>query len=178
MRFLVAEFRRRGRQHSASWVDIACLGAHVALFIVVPALIWPLWQALGFYVLRDVLNGYTVFASAAPAHFPAEARFVKVDSRARSPLASQIYTTVNFRTGSWGRLVCLGAEYEIEHDLLSQANPLKMRQVSKIVEAFCRRHDFPYRQLGWGEGIVKALQVVAKPKRVYRSVTELIDQSP
>ena len=83
-------------------------------------------------------------------------------------LAGQIYTTVNFRTGFWGRLVCLGAEYQIEHHLLPEANPLKMRRISPIVEAFCRRHHYPYRQLGWAEGVVKSLRIVRHPKPVYR----------
>jgi fatty acid desaturase len=178
VRFLIAEFRRRERRRGELWADVACLGLHYTLFIALPALIWPLWQVICFYLLREVLNGYIVFAAAAPAHFPAEARFVKVDGEALGPLAGQIFTTVNFRTGFWGRLVCLGAEFQIEHHLLPEANPLKMPRVSKIVEAFCRRHGYPYRQLGWGEGVVKALRVASEPKRVYHRMAELIEPVP
>ena len=150
---------------------------HLALFNAVPALIWPLWQVIGFYLLREVLNGYLMFAAAAPAHFPAEAHFIKVDNEALGPLTSQTYTTVNFRTGFWGRLVCLGGEYQIEHHLLPDANPLKMPQVSAIVTVFCRRYGYPYRQLGWREGIAKALRVMSEPKRVYRRMAELIEST-
>jgi fatty acid desaturase len=160
------EMRRRGRRGMALRADLACLALHVALFLVLPALIWPVAPVIGFYLLREMLNGYIVFAAAAPAHFPPEAKFIKEEDGGL--LAGQIYTTVNFRTGFWGRLVCLGAEYQIEHHLLPEANPLKMRRISPIVEAFCRRYHYPYRQLGWAEGVVKSLRIVRHPKPVYR----------
>jgi fatty acid desaturase len=160
------EMRRHGRRGMAPWADLACVALHAALFLVLPALIWPVAPVIGFYLLREVLNGYTLFAVAAPAHFPPEAKFIKDEDCGL--LAGQIYTTVSFRTGFWGRLVCLGAEYQIEHHLLPEANPLKMRRVSPIVEAFCRRHNYPYRRLGWAQGIVKSLRIMRQPKPVYR----------
>ena len=153
-------------RRAAVWADMACVALHYILFFVLPALIWSPLAVLGFNLLRLALNGYVVFAAAAPAHFPPEAKFIKGDHSGL--LAAQIYTTVNFRTGFWGRLVCLGAEYQIEHHLLPNANPLKMRRVSEIVEAFCSRHQYPYRQLGWMEGVVKSLRIVREPKPVYR----------
>jgi linoleoyl-CoA desaturase len=125
-------------------------------------------------VLREVLNSYAMFAVAAPAHFPAEAKFVKAESEGRGLLASQIYTTVNFRPGFWGGLVCLGSEYQIEHHLLPTANPYRLARVSQIVEAFCRRYGYPYRTLGWWEAIMKSLHALRSPKPVY-TVSDLID---
>lgn len=160
------ELRQPDRRRPALWADLGCVAAHVSCFYVLPMLIWAPLSVVGFNLLREALNGYIVFAAAAPAHFPAEAKFVKGEGAGL--LAGQIYTTVNFRTGFWGRLVCLGAEYQIEHHLLPEANPLKMRRISKIVEAFCVRHQYPYRRLGWLEGIVKSLRIVYEPKPVYR----------
>jgi linoleoyl-CoA desaturase len=157
---------RQQRWRPVLWADPVCIALHVAIFLVLPSLIWSAVPVIGIYLLRLAINGYVVFAAAAPAHFPAEAKFIKGDDG--GPLTVQTYTTVNFRTGFWGRLVCLGAEYQIEHHLLPEANPLKMRRVSSIVEAFCRDHHYPYRQLGWAEAIVKSLRVMREPKPVYR----------
>lgn len=177
VRFLIREFRQRKQWRGPLWADATCLGLRFTLFIAVPAMIWPFWQVLGLFVLRDVINGYAMFAAVAPAHFPAEARFVKEDIERLGPISRQSYTTVNFRTGFWGRLVCLGAEYQIEHHLVPDANPLKMPQVSEIVESFCRRCGYPYRQLGWMEGIAKSLRVLKQPKHVYRGLAELAEPS-
>jgi linoleoyl-CoA desaturase len=162
---LLQDLLHRGHWRSALWADLACVALHVAAFLVLPSLIWPPGSVIGLYLLREALKGYILFAAAAPAHFPPEAKFIKEDG---GLLAGQIYTTVNFRTGFFGRLVCLGAEYQIEHHLLPEANPFKMRRVSPIVEAFCCRHHYPYRQLGWVEGVVKSLRIVRQPKPIYR----------
>jgi fatty acid desaturase len=166
VRYLIAELRRK-KIRTKIWTDIACLCLHMVLFLIGPALFWPFWQVVGFCLLREIFNGYTMFMAVAPAHFPAEARFVKATAGKPGFLVGQIHTTVNYRTGFWGWLVCLGAEYQIEHHLLPTANPLKMRRISEIVEAFCRRHGYPYRRLGWREGIVKSLRAIADPKPVH-----------
>jgi fatty acid desaturase len=167
IRYLIGEFRRKKIRPARLWTDVACLCLHALLFLVGPALVWPLRDVVILWLLREALNGYALFAVAAPAHFPAEARFIRATAGEPGFLAGQTYTTVSFRTGFWGRLVCLGAEYQIEHHLLPNANPLKMRRVSEIVEAFCLQHGYPYRRLGWGEAIVKALRVVGDPKPVH-----------
>ena len=36
------------------------------------------------------------------------------------------------------------------------------------MRAYCERHGYPYRTLGWGEAIWKALLVFYRPKPVHR----------
>lgn len=167
VRHLIRTLRGSGRRALPEWADVGCLCLHAGAFLVVPALYWPAWQALGLVLLREVLSGYAMFASAAPAHFPGEARFVRAEPDGRGLLACQTHTTVNFRTGFWGRLVCQGSQYQIEHHLLPNANPYKLQDVSGMVEAFCRRHGYPYRSFGWSEGIVKSFCALKHPKHVY-----------
>jgi linoleoyl-CoA desaturase len=167
IRHLAGELRRPGGWRPEIAADIICLCAHLAAFLLVPMLFWPALSVLGFFLLRQVLNSVAMFVSVAPAHFPAEARFVKMECAQLSPIASQTYTTLNFRTGFFGRLACLGAEYQIEHHLLPNCNPLKMARVSEIVRPFCERHGYPYRQLGWWEGIAKSFGAFRAPKRIY-----------
>ena len=172
VRYLIRAPREPERQGRLEWADVACLALHFGVFLIVPAMFWSAWHALGFFLVREVLNGYAMFAAAAPAHFPGEARFVRAEPGGRGILARQIYTTVNFRTGFWGRLVCLGSQYQIEHHLLPHANPYKLQLLSEMVEAFCRRYGYPYRTLGWWEGIVKSVSALKHPKYIY-TVSEL-----
>ncbi len=167
IRYLI-ELRRERRWTAGETADVLCLLLHVLIFIVLPALYWSVGAALLYFLLREASNGYAVFISAAPAHFPAEARFIAAPQGSEGLLARQIFTTVNFRTGLLGQLVCLGAQYQIEHHLLPGANPLKLARASRAVKAFCRAHGYPYRCLGWGEGLVKSLRALRHPKPVYR----------
>jgi linoleoyl-CoA desaturase len=177
IRHLAAELRRSGGRRREIAADVVCLCAHLVAFLLVPMLFWPVASVLGFFLLRQSLISFAMFVSVAPAHFPAEAKLVTAQSAQLSPVACQIYTTLNFRTGFFGRLVCLGSEYQIEHHLLPGCNPLKMAQVSEIVRPFCERHGYPYRQLGWWEGIVKSLDALRVPKHVH-AIGELKQAGP
>jgi fatty acid desaturase len=166
LRHIRSELMSPRRWRASLWIDIACVSTHFTALVVVPAFFWPLWQVVAFFLMREALHGYIMFAAAAPPHFPAEAKFVKADPHGPGVLAGQVYTTVNYRTGFFGRLACLGAEYQIEHHLVPEINPLKSNQVSEIVRKFCARYGYPYRSFGWWEGIVKAVQAVAHPKPI------------
>jgi linoleoyl-CoA desaturase len=127
-----------------------------------------------FYLLRAALLGCAVFLTAAPAHFPAEARFLSPeghgdrasDRRHADYILLQTSTTVNFRTNWIGDLLCCGAQYQIEHHLFPTISHAYYPQMSPIVRRFCDAHGYPYQSIGWGEGIVKSLGVFWRPKRV------------
>ena len=55
-----------------------------------------------------------------------------------------------------GRLYCAGVEYQIEHHLFPGMSPTHYPHIAPMVEAFCRRHGYPYRTLGWGEALWKS----------------------
>jgi fatty acid desaturase len=176
-RHLCGELRGPRKWRAAVWADVACVSVHVAIFIVVPIFFWPAWQVIGFYLLRDMLHGYVLFAATAPAHFPVEAHFVKIERTGPNLLAGQIYTTVNFRTGFWGWLAVQGVEHQIEHHILPEANPLKLARVREIIEPFCHRHGYPYRSFGWWEAIVKSLLALRHPRPIHR-IDDLIARQP
>jgi fatty acid desaturase len=121
-----------------------------------------------------VLLGYIVFLNAAPAHFPAEARFLAAEGHAdryayrrRSDyILLQTSTTVNFRAGWLGRLFCCGSQYQIEHHLFPGISHAYYAQMSPILRAFCEANGYQYQTLGWLEGIWKSLRVFWRPKPV------------
>jgi fatty acid desaturase len=169
LRHLVGELRQRRPQPWTFYdrADVACLAAHCALFLVAPSFFWPWQHVVGLYLLRGVASGYGAFVVFAPAHFPGEARFVSANRERLGVLGRQIYTTVNFRTGFFGSLVCSGVQYQIEHHLMPDVNQHRIAQASRIVEAFCRDHGYPYQTLGWWEGIVKSWLALKLRKPVY-----------
>jgi linoleoyl-CoA desaturase len=162
---------RRRRVH---WVDLGMCGIHLLVWFGLPALWFPVTHVLGFYVLRNVLFGYAMFAGFAPAHFPADARFLasggesdRTAYRKRHDfILLQTVTTVNFRTGWYGRMLCSGVDYQIEHHLFPGISHAYYPQVSPLLREFCERNGYPYRTLGWGEAIWKSLLAFKHPHPV------------
>jgi fatty acid desaturase len=163
--------RRRG----VHWLDLGILALHVLVWIVAPAFLFPVSHVLGFYCLRNALMGYAMFAAFAPAHFPADAAFVDKSQLAEDYVLLQTATTVNFRTGFFGRLACAGVDYQIEHHLFPGVPHVYYPEMSRVVEDYCRRHGYPYRTLGWWEAIWKSLAVFYRPKKVFNEVMAFRD---
>jgi len=181
-RFLLGALRDPARRSALHWIDLGVLAAHYALWIGLPLLWFPAPQVVGFYLLRGALLGYAVFSTAAPAHFPAEAGFLATEGhrdrkeyrRHSDYLLLQTVTTVNFRTGPLGRFLCCGSDYQIEHHLFPGIAHTWLPQVSPILREFCEANGYPYRTLGWWEGIRKSLAVFVRPKPVEPALEALL----
>lgn len=181
-KFLAAALRDPARRNALHWMDLGVLALHYALWIGLPMLWFPAAQVVGFYLLRGALLGYAVFSTAAPAHFPAEAGFLdreghgtRAEYRRHSDwLLLQTVTTVNFRTGPIGRFLCCGADYQIEHHLFPGIAHTYYPRMSPVLREFCQANGYPYRTLGWGEGILKSLAVFVRPKPVEPAMEALV----
>ena len=165
--YLVARLRDRRTRRPAHWVDLCALLAHVGVWIVLPCLLLSVGEGLLLYVLRMALMGHFMFFAFAPAHFPAEADLIETAAADRDFVMRQTQTTVNFRTGFIGGLVCNGVEYQIEHHLFPGICHAHYPRVAPIVREFCARRGYPYRTFGWGEGILKSYAALfhARPIR-------------
>jgi fatty acid desaturase len=153
----------RGRNPS-HWLDLGALVLHVVLWIGLPMLFFPPAAVLGTYFLRMVLAGYAIFAAFAPAHIPVEAAIADISQRKVNFVLRQTATSLNFRTGPLGRLLCAGVDYQIEHHLFCKYSHVYYPAMSRLVREYCERHGYPYRTLGWGEGIVKSVLAFARPR--------------
>jgi fatty acid desaturase len=174
LHYLIGELQAGPRRRrSAARIDATYMCGHVAVFLLIPALLWPLWQVVGFYILREIIFGYMLFSIAAPAHFPLEAQIVRTKEDGPSLVAGQIFTTVNFRAAPPLWLITQGAEHQIEHHLLPGANPLRLARVGRFVEPFCAEHGLPYRTMGWCEAVIKSLAAMHQPRPV-RRIEELM----
>jgi fatty acid desaturase len=169
---LIRRLRRPDRQLT-HFIDLACLVLHWVLWLILPSLIFPFSHVLLFYVLRTVGLGFMMFALLAPAHLPAAA--VCLDRTLEHPdfLLKQTVTTLDFRTGFYGRLLAAGLDHQIEHHLFPRVSHTHYRKIRPLVEEFCRRHGYPYRRPGWAQAVWQTLRVFHRPKPVCRSPREL-----
>lgn len=166
-KYLVPRLLDPAARRPAHWLDLAMIGVHYVGWIVVPALFFPLGDVLALYALCIAVAGYMIFAGAAPAHMPAEAACVEAAQKNAPYVLRQTATTVNYRTGFLGHLLCSGIQYQIEHHLLPDICYTRYPAISPIVERFCRERGYPYRRLGWAEGCWKALVIFCRPKPIH-----------
>jgi linoleoyl-CoA desaturase len=174
-RFLLPILADPKRRRTAHWIDLGVLILHILVWIVAPMFFFSPGHVLAFYALRNALIGYAMFIAFAPAHYPVEASFVDKSQLAEDYVLLQTATTINFRTGFFGRLACGGVDYQIEHHLFPGVPHHYYPEMSRVIEDYCRRHGYPYRTLGWGEAIWKSLVVFYHPKKVFEALHVLKD---
>ena len=173
--YLYRQMRYNSPRKSAHWLDLSALLLHLAVWVVLPLAYFSLTDVITFTILRFGLTSYGMFALFAPAHFPAEAILLGRNIETRDPVFLQTVTTVNFRTGFFGRLLCAGVEYQIEHHLFPSIAHVFYPEVSKLLRRFCEAHGYPYRTIGWWEGIWKSCVTFYRPKRIFSDVEQAMD---
>src|ERR1700730_14362423 len=137
-RYLLPILADPKRRPSSHWLDLGVLVLHVVVWIAAPMLFFSPGRVLAFYVLRNALMGYAMFAAFAPAHFPGEAAFIDRSQLVDDYVLRQTATTVNFRTGLLGRLACAGVDFQIEHHLFPGVPHIYYPEMSKVAEDYCR----------------------------------------
>ncbi|MGD0617377.1 MAG: fatty acid desaturase [Bryobacteraceae bacterium] len=156
----------RGRR-AAHWIDLGAMVLHYLIWIGLPLLFWPMPAVVGFYLLRNTLLGYAMYAILAPGHFPAEAqRTTDAERHSAGFFAVQTAGTVSFRTGWLGRFLCSGLEYQVEHHLFPNISHVYYPEVSLEVQKFCATHGLPYRSYSWGTALWKSWAVLRFPQEV------------
>jgi linoleoyl-CoA desaturase len=155
------------RRRAAHWIDLGAMILHYVIWIGVPLLFWPLPAVAGFYLLRNILLGYAMYAILAPGHFPAEAQRTADGARHSADFyAIQTAGTVSFRTGWLGRFLCSGLEYQVEHHLFPNISHVHYREVSVSVQRFCAEQGLSYRSYSWARALWKSWEVLRFPQQV------------
>lgn len=176
-RFLAGALADPKRRRDVYWIDLGVVILHYIVFIALPMLFFTPLSVIGFYALRHGLMGYAMFACFGPAHYPDEAVFIDRSLLAEDYVFRQTATTVNFRTGFFGRLACAGLDYQIEHHLFPGVPHVYYPEMSKVIEEYCHKHGYPYRTLGWWESIWKSLLIFYRPKKVFDNVAVMRAQA-
>lgn len=169
-KFLLRILLDRKSSKPAHWLDLGVLFLHAVTWILLPMMFFAPIDVLKVYLLEMILVGYGMFIAFAPAHYPGEAAFASASEKDKDFVLRQTVTTVNFRTGAIGRLLCSGVDYQIEHHLFPGVPHVYYPALSSIVQTFCEENNYPYRTLGWMEGVWKALLTFSNPKPVLSSL--------
>jgi linoleoyl-CoA desaturase len=165
--YLAGKLRDSRQRKAAHWIDAGSMILHCLIWVVLPCLLWPPALVISFYVLRTILLGYAMYAVLAPGHFPAEAQRSSREGRDSSDFfAAQTAATISFRTGFFGKFLCSGLEYQIEHHLFPNISHVHYPEVSRVVRAFCADHGLPYRSYSWATALWKSWQVLRCPQPV------------
>ena len=163
---LLRQMRSEGWRNRAHWLDLACLTGHALVWWVGPSFVFGFGSVAAFQAAFLVAMGYTFFVMLAPAHLPAEAACFAPPPPDSDPVYRQVAATANFRAGRLGRWMCSGLDYQIEHHLFRAVPHTRLPALAELTRTFCAHHGYPYRELGWGEGLWKAAQSFATPKTV------------
>lgn len=164
---LLGQLAGKETRTTRHWIDLLALLAHWLVWIVVPLAFVSPASVIAFHVARALTMGFALFAVLAPCHFPAEAQVLTPAGWQRLDFfARQTATSINYRTNAYGRLICSGLDFHIEHHLLPSMCHVFYPQASPLVEAFCRDHGYPYRAYGWGTTLIKACANIRSPKSI------------
>jgi fatty acid desaturase len=163
-RYLFAHLRDPRKRQILHWLDLATLALHYAFWVGLPLLVLPLGEVLLLYFVRLALMGFALFGAFAPAHFPHEAAAFEKGKEQADFFYLQTAGTVNFHSNAYGRLLCSGVDYQIEHHLFPHVSHLHYPKLAPIVADYARRHGYPYQTLGWGEATWKCFKNMSSPK--------------
>lgn len=160
------------RRGAEQWIDLACLVAHLGLFVGLPMIWFAPGDVALFWVVRQVGIGVGIFGVLAPGHYPAPV----LSQRLRQSgdfYFRQAACSVNFRTGPIGRFLCAGLEYQIEHHMFPSISHVHLRAIAPYVEQYCREQGIPHVTLGWAQAVWRCWYVFFVPKPVVTDIAEL-----
>ena len=156
----------RGPGRKGPALDLAALLVHVGLFWVLPWTLASPAEAIVLNVARELLLSASLFAIFAPAHLPEECAFFARDGAPEDPVLRQAATTIDFRVGKVASFFMAGLQYQLEHHLFPGVSHVHYARLSRAVKEAFERHGYPYRQIGWGEALVRCARVGFHPKAV------------
>jgi hypothetical protein len=107
-RYLSRALRDPRQRRLLHGIDVLGLTLHWVLWVIIPALFYPLLYVVLFHIAHRAMFGVAMFVMFAPAHYPAEAIALDKSELEKDPLLLQTAATVDFRTGFVGRLYCAG----------------------------------------------------------------------
>ena len=164
--YLLSRLGNRQRRRPEHGLDLALLLLHFGLWLGLPMLFFSAGDVVLLYVIRFSMISYGLFVTFGPCHYPREAACVAGEAKSEDFILRQTATTINFRTGFLGKLLCAGLEYQIEHHLFGHVAHPHYPRLSPLVRDFCRRHGYPYHSFSWDRAIWKTLTAFRERKPV------------
>ena len=134
------------RNPRATRVDQALLALHAFLWLVPPALVLGLGDALLNYALMTWLIGWYTGAIFLVNHVGT--RVIEPDEELPFFL-QEIAVTRNLGSSRLHDFFFGGVNNHIEHHLFPSMPSARLPQARRITREFCRRHGIEYREMSW-----------------------------
>jgi fatty acid desaturase len=139
---------------------------HFSVTTILPSLFLGFEPVIVFRLLVTACHGYTMLAVLGPSHLAAPAICVATPPAPSDSAAWQIVSTVNYRTGWIGRLICAGTGYHIEHHLFPGVAHVYYPEISELVRRYCEREGLPYNSFSWEGAILRCFATMSNPPEV------------
>ena len=134
--------RNKPKYHALEWFLMI---AHFALNLSFVFYCLPLWQAICFVCIHQLLTGLYLGAIFAPNHkgMPVLQKESKMDF-----LLRQVLTARNIYPHPVTDFCYGGLNYQIEHHLFPSIPRNQLKQAQAIVKIFCQEYDISYHETG------------------------------
>lgn len=134
IRYLVRQAATKGIDRA--WlVDAGALVSHYILWLVLPALVFPIWAVLGTYVLVFGVVGFMLSLIFNLAHTGRPLVETYPD-----PWTLQIATVRNVIVSRWFRWIWCGLDRQLEHHLMPSLSHLNLPSAAPVVRDWVESH--------------------------------------
>ncbi len=136
---------RAGEVDRALVADAACLLAHYAAWLVVPAFWFGLWPVLMVYAGLWATAGVLLALVFAPAHIGLPLS----DAGQRGAWDQQLAGTRNLRMPGWLSWFFIGLDFQVEHHLFPRIPHQNLARAALVVGPWCARVGAPYQSASY-----------------------------
>ena len=131
------------------------MAGHIAVYLGLVFLSLPVWQALTFIAVNQLLMGLYIGSTFAPNH---KGMLVLDDKTPLDFLRRQVLTSRNVKSGRLNDYLYGGLNYQIEHHLFPNMPRNRLKEAQEIVMPFCQGHSISYYETGVVRSHVEILQ--------------------
>ncbi len=135
----LVNYPRRHRVTRAWLIEVGCMVAHYAGWLLIPSLIWGPLLGIGLYVAIWGLVGVFLALVFAPAHIG-----LPIMAEQNHDWLHQLETTRDLELPRFISWWFIGLDYQVEHHLFPKIPHQHLPRAAKITAAWCERHNVPH----------------------------------
>ena len=121
------------------------MAGHIGIYAGLVFFALPVWQALMFIAVNQLLIGLYIGSTFAPNH----KGMLMLDGKVKLDfLRRQVLTSRNVKSSPLNDVLYGGLNYQIEHHLFPSMPRHRLKEAQKIVRPFCRKHLISYYETG------------------------------